>query len=173
MRSTHNILAVLLSLMALSSVQICKAQDQTQKDDAESAALRQVVDGFMSNFNAHDAHAISEWFTDDSDYINGGGILTHSRAGIEEHYVSLFSGPLQHSQRTAVVVKSIRFLNPGLAAVDISYDLGAVNPDGSPGPAHKGLYNWILVKQNGRWLIEILHEINIGSGPAPKPAQQP
>jgi uncharacterized protein (TIGR02246 family) len=169
MRSTQKMLVLMLNLVALSSVQVGSAQDQTKIDNAESAAIRQVVDGFMSNFNAHDPHAISAWFTEDSDYINGGGIATHSRTGIEEHYGMLFSGSLKNGQRTAVVVKSIRFLNPELAAVDISYDLGSVNPDGSLGPVHKGLYNWILVKQGGHWLIEILHEINIGSGSPPPP----
>jgi uncharacterized protein (TIGR02246 family) len=144
------------------------ARGQTKKNDADSTAIEQVVSGFMANFNNHDAHAISAWFTEDSDYTNGGGINTHGRKAIEEHYLTLFAGPLANAQRTGVTVKSIRFLSPEIASVDISYVLeGLKASDGSISPSRAGLYTWTLVKQNDHWLIAVLHEIGIGQGPSP------
>jgi uncharacterized protein (TIGR02246 family) len=165
MRPTRTIKFVLLVLLSFPAAWL---QGQAKKNDADLATIKQVVFGFMANFNGHDGHGISAWFTEDSDYTNGGGITTHGRKAIEEHYLNLFAGPLANAQRTGVTVKNIRLLTPNIASVDIGYVLeGMKAGDGSSTPPRAGLYNWTLVKQSGHWMIAVLHEISISPPTAP------
>ena len=129
----------------------------------DSAAIEHVIDGFTADFNRHDAHGVSTWFTEDADFINVQQAVSQGRKNIEEHFVPLFSGRLKNARRT-ISVKSIRFITPNVAAADIDYELtGAINVNGTADPARKGLYDWVLVKQNGKWLISAFHESEVGA----------
>ena len=56
-------------------------------------------------------------------------------------------------------MRSIRFLNPDAASVDIDWQMtGAKTRDGKDVPIRKGLLTWIVTKQNGEWKIAIYHE---------------
>ncbi len=66
---------------------------------------------------------------------------------------------LKDAHRTDTV-KSIRFLTPEIASVDIDWQMtGAKTRDGQDAPNRKGLLTWIVTKQhNGQWMITIYHE---------------
>ncbi len=163
MRSIRVILA--LALVILVSVPARRAQGQAKKSDADATAIQQFVDGYIGDFNRHDAHAVASRFIEDGDYVNGGGILSHGQKDIEEHFVPLFAGPLGSATREHVTVKNVRFLAPDIASLDIYYDLtGTKASDGTANPPRPGLYAATLVKQKGQWLVAVLHEIGLGEG---------
>jgi uncharacterized protein (TIGR02246 family) len=159
-----------VALMIFLSVPFSLAQGQSKmadtKTDADSAAIKRVVTGFIGDFNSHNAHALSTWFSEDADFINIQAVTTHGRSKIEELYISLFAGRLGNAHRN-LTLRNIRFLSPEIASVDINYELTGVKaPDGSTTPPREGFYDWTLMKQNGHWLIAILHESNIAPDPA-------
>jgi len=130
MHSARMMMTLAVALIIFLSLPLSWAQDQSKRTDADSAAIKQVVAGFIGDFN------------------------------------SLFAGRLGNAHRT-LTVRNVRFLGPEIAPVDINYELTRVKaPDGSTTPPREGFYDWTLVKQNGHWLIAILHESNIAPDPA-------
>jgi len=162
MTKTRAQLAVAIVTMILLSVGLLGSRHALASGD-DSAAIRHVVNGFTADFNRHDSHAVSTWFTEDADFINVQQAITQGRKKIEDHFVPLFSGRLKDAHRT-VSVKSIRFITPDVAVADIDYELaGAINVNGTADPMRKGLYDWVLVKQNGKWLVSAFHESELGT----------
>jgi hypothetical protein len=46
---------------------------------------------------------------------------------------------------------------------------GTTGTNGEAVPVRKGLYDWIVTKQNGKWSINILHESELAPAPAMVP----
>lgn len=137
----------------------------------DSAAVKSVISGFTESFNRHDAHAVAMWFTDEADFTNVGQVTSHGRKSIEEHFVPLFAGRLKNAHRTCTV-RAIRFLNPTVASVAMDYELArTIDANGSEVPLRKGFYDWIVTKQNGKWLIDVLHESELAQAPAVMPVR--
>ncbi len=136
---------------------ICWAQ-MPPNMDADSAAIKQCVAAWEDAWNRHDAHATTMAYVEDGDFSNTTGIPSHGRKALEDHYNAIFTTFLKDAHRTDTV-KSIRFLTPDIASVDIDWQMtGAKTPDGKDAPARKGLLTWIVTKHNGQWMITIYHE---------------
>ena len=134
------------------------SQDQSKSADADSASIKQVFTDFYEGFSRHDAHAAAMTFAEDADFTNMRGVHSHGREEIEKWLASLFRGNLAEAHRTDIV-RSIRFFNPQLAAVDAdTIIMGTKAADGSEMPPRKGLMIVVMTKQNGRWLISDFHE---------------
>jgi uncharacterized protein (TIGR02246 family) len=135
--------------------------------EEDSAAVKKLFNDFNDAFNNHDAHAVAMLFAEDADFINTQAVTTHGRAAVEEHLAPLFAGRLKAVHRD-VSLRDIRFLRADTATVDSNYETsGIIGADGATVPPAKGLYDWIVMKQNGRWSIVVWHESNL---PAPPPA---
>jgi uncharacterized protein (TIGR02246 family) len=145
-------------LLASFSFPVLSAHAQSKASDADSAAIKQVVADFLDGFNHHDAHAWAMPFTEDGDFTNVTGLTRHGRKEVEERFTMLFNGPLKTAHRTATV-RHIRFVKPDVAAVDAEWELvGSRAADGSENPARKGIFTWVMTKQDGRWLFADFHE---------------
>jgi uncharacterized protein (TIGR02246 family) len=131
---------------------------QTASMDSDSAAIRQIIDDFVAAFNRHDA---TEWampFAEDGDFTNVSGLTKHGRKEVEERFKVLFAGPLKNAHRT-VTVRHLRFAKPDVAFADAEWALeGSFAADGSVNPVRKGIFTWVMVKQDGRWRFADFHE---------------
>jgi uncharacterized protein (TIGR02246 family) len=126
--------------------------------DADSAAIKQCVAAWEDAWNRHDAHATATRYVEDGDFSSTTGIPSHGWKELEEHYNAIFTTFLKDAHRTDVV-KSIRFLTPEIASVDIDWQMtGAKTRDGQDVPIRKGLLTWIVTKHSGQWMITIYHE---------------
>jgi uncharacterized protein (TIGR02246 family) len=165
MRFPSIIAAQVISLALVAVPGRVAAQGQPIGTEADSAAIKQVCADFSENFSRHDAHGVGMTFADDADFTNMRGAHSHGRADIEKWFASLFRGNLKDSLRTDTV-KSIRFFDPDLAAVDAETVItGTKAADGSDIPPRKGLMIVLMTKQNGRWQIGTFHEAEY---PAPR-----
>ena len=143
------------------------AQEQVSLTATDSAAIKQVITGFADSYNRHNAQDVAKWFTQDADFTTVRGATTNGRTQIEEHFVPLFAGRLKDVHRE-LSVRSMKLLTPAVVSVYIDSEVtGTKGVDGSALPAHKGLYDWILTKQGGRWLINVFHESDLPSPPSP------
>lgn len=135
--------------------------------DNDRAAIQQTVTDFLNAWNKHDAHAFGMTFTENADFTNINGAHAHGRSRIEAFHAPLFAGPFAETHQTGTI-RSVRFLTPDLAAVDVDWDLqGAKSADGTHPAPRKGLLNWVMARQsNGSWLIEVMHNTEL-SGAAP------
>ncbi len=127
--------------------------------DSDSAAIKQCVAAWEDAWNRHDAHATATAYVEDGDFSSTTGIPSHGWKALEAHYNEIFTTFLKDAHRTDTV-KSIRFLTPGIASVDIDWQMtGARTRDGKDAPNRKGLLTWVVTKQpNGQWMITIYHE---------------
>jgi uncharacterized protein (TIGR02246 family) len=153
--------AIVLSIVLAPA--FLSARAASSESAADSAAIKELVMAFTNDFNRHDAQAVATHFTEDADFTNVQGMTTHSRKGIEEHFVPLFKGRLANAHRT-VSVRGIHPLSPTIAAVTTDYELkGAKDTSGADQGLRKGIYDWVVVKQNGRWMIAVFHESDLPS----------
>ncbi|HSZ18782.1 MAG TPA: SgcJ/EcaC family oxidoreductase [Candidatus Acidoferrum sp.] len=123
--------------------------------DADTAAIKQFVANFADTWNSHDAHGVAMHYVEDGDFSSVKGEVSHGRKELEDHYTMIFTTFLKNAHTTDTV-RSIRFLAPDLASVDIDW---LVNEPSAPGGVlRKGLLTWMLSKRNGQWMIVIYHE---------------
>jgi uncharacterized protein (TIGR02246 family) len=148
-------LAIFLALMfapALSRAQM------PSNMDADSAAIKQCVAAWEDAWNRHDAHATAVAYVEDGDFSSTTGVPSHGWKELEAHYNEIFTTFLKDAHRTDTV-RSIRFLRPDIASVDIDWQMtGARTRDGKDAPNRKGLLTWVVTKRNGQWMILIYHE---------------
>ncbi len=131
-----------------------RAQTASNRD-ADTAAIKQCVAAFADAWNSHDAHAVAMRYVEDGDFSSVKGEASHGRKELEDHYNTIFSTFLKNA-RTTDTVRSIRFLAPNIASVDIDW---LVTDAAAPGGVlRKGLLTWIVTKHNGQWLITVYHE---------------
>jgi uncharacterized protein (TIGR02246 family) len=143
------------------------AQQKPAPDDAKDrVAIERTLKNFLNAWNKHDAHAFAMTFTDDADFTNVAGTHAQGRANVETFHARVFATVFKDSHQTAQI-RSIRFLTPDLAAVDVDWQMtGAILPNGSPMPNRKGLLNWVMAKQaDGAWLIEVMHNTDLTNAP--------
>jgi uncharacterized protein (TIGR02246 family) len=123
--------------------------------DADTAAIKQSVAAFADTWNSHDAHGVAMRYVEDGDFSSIKGEASHGRKELEDHYTTIFSTFLKNAHTTDTV-RSIRFLGPDVASVDI--DWLVTDPAAPGGVLRKGLLTWIVTKRNGQWMITIYHE---------------
>src|SRR5215469_10442946 len=123
--------------------------------DADKAAIQQFVTDFVNTWNNHDARGVAMHYVEDGDFTSVKGEPSHGRKELEDHYTTIFTTFLKNAHTTDTV-KSIRFLGPDLASVDL--DWLVQEPSAPGGVLRRGLLTWILTKRNGQWMIFVYHE---------------
>jgi uncharacterized protein (TIGR02246 family) len=157
MISNRSRIALAVFLLVAFSARFSWAQMHSNMD-ADSAAIKQCVAAWEDAWNRHDAHATAIAYVEDGDFSSTTGIPSHGWKELEAHYNEIFTTFLKDAHRTDTV-KSIRFLGPDIASVDIDWQMtGARTRDGKDAPNRKGLLTWIVTKHNGQWMITIYHE---------------
>ena len=150
--------ALAIILFISFSLGILPARAQSKSTDADSAAIRQVVADFVDAFNHHDAHTWSAFLAEDGDFTNVTGLYLHGRKDVEARFTELFSTRLKAAHRTATV-RHVRFITPDIAFVDAEWELvGSKAADGSENPVRKGLFNFVMTRQNGPWVFAVFEE---------------
>jgi uncharacterized protein (TIGR02246 family) len=153
-------LGILLTLLFAFSFLflIPSARAQSKTSDDETAPIRQVIDEFLAAFNRHDARAWAMPFGKDGDFTNVSGLTRHGEKEVEERFQKLFATSLKDAHRT-VTVRHIRFVKPDVVAADAEWALtGSRATDGSENPVRKGIFTWVMVKKDGRWMFADFHE---------------
>jgi uncharacterized protein (TIGR02246 family) len=154
MNSVQTKAALTVLLFLTFSAASSRAQMSSNRD-ADTAAIKQSVAAFADAWNTHDAHAVAMRYVEDGDFSSIKGEASHGRKELEDHYTTVFSTFLKNAHTTDTV-KSIRFLGPDIASVDI--DWLVTEPNAPGGILRKGLLTWIVTKRNGQWMIMIYHE---------------
>lgn len=146
--------AILLALAVFCAGSVAAAPQQ----DADRAAITKTVQNYMDSWNTHDIRAVVMIYAPDCDFVNNFGDVTHGRDGMEKVFGPFMTGVYSETHQSGEV-KSIRFVKPDVAAVDVTWEMtGAKNPDGTPRPTRKGLHSLVMTKQtDGSWQISVMH----------------
>lgn len=85
----------------------------------------------------------------------------HGRTEVEKVHASIFAKNFKDTHQTMTDTK-IRFITPDVAAVDATWEMtGAKGPDGQEIPLKKGLLNFIMTRSSDRWLITVMHNMDL------------
>jgi uncharacterized protein (TIGR02246 family) len=147
--------AALAVLLFLTFSAVSSRAQISSNHDADTTAIKQFVANFADTWNSHDAHGVAMHYVEDGDFSSIKAEPSHGRKELEDHYNTIFTTFLKNAHTTDTV-RSIRFLAPDLASVDI--DWLVAEPSAPGGVLRKGLLTWILSKRNGQWMIVIYHE---------------
>jgi len=178
MRSLGHVLLLIFGFTTLLG-RIATALPQNppgHTQDEDRAAIEKAVQNYMDQWNRHDVRAVAMTYTEDCDFVNNFGALTHGRAGMEATFGPFMTGVYSETHQTGQV-RMIRFLKPDVAAVDVDWEMtGAKNQDGSVRPTRKGLHSLIMMRQSdGSWLIAVMHVHEFTNTPplTPQPVEGP
>lgn len=152
---------LVIALLALAAPAIVEPASAVGADDSansrEDAAIKEVVAGFSKGWNTHDAHSMCASLADDVEWVNWRGEPLGTRQAVEDEHAKLFADLYKNTHRTDVV-KTIRYINPQLAAVDDYWTMtGARKRDGSDWPYRAGYSNFLMAKRGGRWIVIVSH----------------
>jgi uncharacterized protein (TIGR02246 family) len=104
---------------------------------------------------------------DDVEWVNWRGEPLGTRKDVEEEHAKLFADLYKSTHRTDEV-KSIKYITSNLVTVDDYWTMtGARKRDGSDWPYRAGLYNFVMAKRNGRWIVIVSHAADFNAT-APK-----
>lgn len=144
-----NSLAAVVAVLALLCVQSGNAQTP-QAQQADEAAIRQVVQQLQDAWAAKDGKAFAAPFTPDADYVVVDGARATGRAAIESGHAGIFATFLKDSTNVATV-KSVRLLRPDVAVVHAEWNL-EVRADGKT-EKHRAMSTMVMTKDGGKWNI--------------------
>ena len=124
-------------------------------------SIRGVVKDCMDAWNRHDAKSFASLFAEDADFTNWMGQGATGRDAIEKYHQPLFDTRFKTSHQTTENIK-VRLIKPDVASVDTLWNMtGAVNGAGQPRPPRRGILSWIMTKEEGRWLIKVMHNLDL------------
>jgi len=148
----------IVSIVLVLLISACAFNAAAAPQDADRAAIAKAIQSYMDLWNTHDIHSVAMLYAEDCDFINNFGDVTHGRDAFEKTFSAFMAGPYSATTQSGTI-RSIRFLKPDVAAVDVDWEMtGAKNPDGTVRPTRKGIHSLIMTKQsNGSWLITIMH----------------
>ncbi len=121
---------------------------------SDQVAIRQVETAQEVAWNAHDAHAYAQLFTEDADCVNILGWHWQGRAEIERKLSQGFAYVFAASRLHIDDVR-VRPLSPDLAIASVGWSMtGARSPDGSANNIpQKGIQMQVLARVSDRWRI--------------------
>lgn len=142
---------------------------QTFAAEADEAAIRELETRQAAAWNAHDAVAYANLFSEDGDVVNVLGWWWRGRSEIQSKLSEAFAWVFRDSKLTITDVHT-RFIDPSTAVVHVRWTLdGAKAPPGAPAPPREGIQLQILRKKGGRWLIASFQNTNsVPERPFPK-----
>jgi uncharacterized protein (TIGR02246 family) len=139
------------------------AADTAEKPTSpDTTAITNQAAEYAKAYNAADAKALAQYFTDDAEYTDQNGELTQGRADIEQLLTDTFAE--NKGATLDVQVDSVRPIDS-----DLYEEKGTTTVTSPNGDKQSSSYTAIHVKKDGQWLISRLYEF---PAPNPTPAEQ-
>src|SRR5690606_38932114 len=152
------LLAIILPLMITFS---SSARTSRTAIAQAEACIEQTVNAFIDAWNRQDAKAFSKVFTEDADFTNVFGKGATGRKEVEDFHAPIFNTIFKNSYQKITKTK-IRFIKPDVAAVDAWWEMeGVTDMEGKAMPARKGLANFIMTPEDDRWLVVVMHNMDL------------
>jgi len=140
--------AVLLLVMGATTV---FADDKPAAGASERRAVLALLTQLETGFNEGDAKGLAACWTENGEFVGPAGAQADGRENIEKQFKEAFAA--RKTTKLQIHVRHLRLVNEGLALVEA---LAEVKPAVATGGAPVAAF--VLVKQNGRWLIESARE---------------
>ena len=114
-------------------------------------AILDLLTHMETSFNQADAKTLAACWTENGEFVGPAGTRADGREGIEKLFLDAFAA--SKKSKLKFHVNHMRLVNEGLALVEAVAD---VKPAGASGGDPVAAF--VLVKQNGHWLVESVRE---------------
>jgi uncharacterized protein (TIGR02246 family) len=123
----------------------------------EAEPIQQALQSYINAFNKHDAKALAAlWMTQGVYVDRSTGERIEGRDALEQDFAATFrEKPTAHLDGN---VQSVRFIRPDVASAD---GQAAESDQGDDSGGNKTAFSAIFVRENGRWLIDSIQEIDL------------
>ena len=130
-------------------------------NEMPESAVDELVASLVTAWNLHDAERFAAAFHEDADFTNVFGMHAQGREAIARFHAPIFETMFSDSRLVAVDTR-VRRIRPDVAAADIRWEMtGARDPHGNPWPLRRGLINLICTREDGKWAIAVLHNMDL------------
>ncbi len=161
-------LAIILTTMLVCTI-------SWAQNDADEAAIRDILKEEVAAWNKGDANAYSRHFAEDGTFTNLLGMFFQGREAFRERHEQIFHGAYRGSTKQSDIV-SLRFVRPDVAIVESLQTVSGFQKllPGTSADANGRLRTrllQVLVKNGGEWKIAAYHNVDVKSGvevPEPK-----
>jgi uncharacterized protein (TIGR02246 family) len=137
--------------MSCALISAALATDTAEKPSPETTAITNQAAEYEKAYNARDAKALAQYFTDDAEYTDENGQLTQGRSDIEQLLKDTFAE--SKGATLDVQVDSVRPLDS-----DLYEEKGTTTVTSSSGGKQSSSYTALHVKKDGQWPISRLFE---------------
>ncbi len=142
--------SALLFVVVIASA--AAAAEKAVGEPTPTKAILALLAKLETGFNEGDAKGLAACWTEKGEFVGPAGTRADGREGIESQFKEAFAARKEAS-KLVIHVNDMRIVNEGLALVDAVAEVKpAVATGGAP------IASFVLVKQNGRWLIESARE---------------
>ncbi|MCE5268217.1 MAG: SgcJ/EcaC family oxidoreductase [Planctomycetaceae bacterium] len=138
------------------------AQDAANASQGRAQQIRQLLDVLEDSFGRGDAKRLSACWTAGGDFAGQSNQRIEGRENIEKTFRGFFA--TRKNITLKLHVASLRIASDDLVLLDANSQVKL----GDTGKTEDSLLSLVLVKRDGRWLIERARETD---APAPSPAQ--
>jgi len=134
---------------------------QTVQMVHDSQDIQALLDNMAKTWNLHDAAAFSMAFSEDADFTNVDAMSAYGRDSIEKFHKKTFASWFKKSS-LKITGKKIRYITGDIIEVDAWWEMtGAQAPNGRDIPLSKGLINLVMTRSGEKWLILIMHNMDL------------
>ncbi|HVF49953.1 MAG TPA: SgcJ/EcaC family oxidoreductase [Pyrinomonadaceae bacterium] len=143
----------ILALIVAAFVSLAGSESRAQtaqKQGADEASVRRIVQQLQDGWNAHDGRAFAAPFAADADYVVVNGMKLNGREAIEKGHTGIFTTIYKES-KNAATIKSIRFLRSDVAVAHVEWNL-EFRIGGETRKA-QAMSTLVLTKEGGKWSI--------------------
>ena len=116
--------------------------------------IRAFVEAYEDTFDRHDAEALSAFYRDDADIIVREGPVIHGAQAIREWWRTYFSQPRPY--RVLLIIDDIKVMSDNAAILNVTATGATSDATGQLSPARWARATWVLVREDGEWLIGAL-----------------
>jgi len=150
-----------------SSQSFC--QDHQSYPPKDMASLQALPATFERCWNTHNIDSMGTMLTEDVDFVNVAGNWLKGRAATVADHKDSHSMMFKNSVLTIDSI-NIKYVKPDLAILHVGWGLaGDRDPDGTPRNPRHGIFTWVATRNNGRWLLLAVTNVNIRATlPPPK-----
>ena len=130
------------------------AEERAKETPRPEEPVAAIVTRFVNAWNAHDATALGQIFTEDCDFVGVGGVLWHSPAEISRVHAEQFVGRYDRSVFAVDGTPNVSFIKPDVALIHWYWTISGVrDSDRSLLTPYHGILTWVVVAQGGAWQI--------------------
>ncbi|QYJ16023.1 hypothetical protein Rxycam_01853 [Rubrobacter xylanophilus DSM 9941] len=126
---------------------------------AAEAAIRDLFEKLLEDWNRGDGEAYGSRFTDGADYITFDGTHIRGRAEISASHQRLFDGFLKGTRLTGRI-ESLRFLGPDVALIHATGNTVMPGKSG-PSPERRSIQTLVALRRDGQWRFAAFHNTRV------------